>query len=387
MRAQSERAALDAELIAWMQESNWDFDETRFEDLALRLFVHQFENCGPYRRFSEGKGVSPGGVKSWCDIPAVPAGAFKEVALRCFPDAETRRIFRTSGTSLQRQGELHLDTLAVYEASAIASLRNLLFPDLGRPPARTQIRILAPSADEVPDSSLSYMFDHLVGELGGPHSGFDVVGGQLRSGPLLAELERAAGEGDGIALCGTTFAFVHLLEFLESKGIRFAYGDRLRIMETGGFKGKGREMPRDEFYAALGHQLGVPESNIINQYGMTELGSQFYDSPLVDPEGPRRKLGPPWVRVRILDPETNREALPGEVGTIVIHDLANSGSVAAIQTADLGRSVLAPDGRAVGFEILGRDPGAEARGCSIAADEMLMDGRPGAGSDGGLGDS
>ena len=104
---------------------------------------------------------------------------------------------------------------------------------------------------------------------------------------------------------------------------------------------------------------------------MTELGSQFYDSVLADPEGPRRKLGPPWAQVRIVDPETGRDAAAGEVGGVVIHDLANTGSIAAILTADLGRHVLDAEQRPIGFEILGRDPDAEARGCSIAADEML----------------
>jgi len=103
---------------------------------------------------------------------------------------------------------------------------------------------------------------------------------------------------------------------------------------------------------------------------MTELGSQFYDSVLAYPEQPRRKLGPPWTRVRVVDPETGEDARPGSVGMLVIHDLANTGSVAAVMTADLGRSVEASPAEA-GFEVLGRHPDAEARGCSIAAELML----------------
>ena len=98
---------------------------------------------------------------------------------------------------------------------------------------------------------------------------------------------------------------------------------------------------------------------------MTELGSQFYDTVLADPAGPRRKLGPPWARVRLLDPATGDDVPAGEPGMITIVDLANTGSVLAVQTADLGRAV------GDGFEVQGRAPGAEARGCSIAADEML----------------
>jgi hypothetical protein len=136
-------------------------------------------------------------------------------------------------------------------------------------------------------------------------------------------------------------------------------------VETGGFKGRSRSVPRAELYLALEERLGVPLERIVNQYGMTELGSQFYDSVLLDPAAPRRKLGPPWARVRIVDPETGGDAPGDEVGVILVADLANTGSVAVVQTADLGRRV------AGGFEVLGREPGAEERGCSIAADWLL----------------
>jgi hypothetical protein len=136
-------------------------------------------------------------------------------------------------------------------------------------------------------------------------------------------------------------------------------------METGGFKGRSRSLPRLELYALLEERLGVALERIVNQYGMTELGSQFYDSVLVDAEGLRRKIAPPWTRVRMLDPETGAACAPGETGALFITDLANTGSVCAIQTADIGRQV------GDGFEVLGRDAGAEARGCSIAADELL----------------
>ena len=136
-------------------------------------------------------------------------------------------------------------------------------------------------------------------------------------------------------------------------------------METGGFKGRSREMPRAELYAAIEERLGVPSARIVNQYGMTELGSQFYDSVLRFPATERRKLGPPWARVRLVDPATGEDVPDGEAGMIVVVDLANTGSVLALETADLGRRV------GDGFEVLGPRRGAEARGCSIAADEML----------------
>jgi len=383
---ESRRAALDAQLLDWMRE--WDARElpetgqvpaatpdpsesdARFDLLAQTLFAFQFEHCEPYARFCRGRGISPDAIGHWSEIPAVPAGAFKEVVLRCFPAERSLKTFRTSGTSSGRRGELHLDTLALYEHSLRATIRRYLFPDLGRAD-RMNIQVLAPTPAEAPDSSLSHMFGCSLDELGSSRSGYRVVDGALQLDPLLAEIARACAGGEAIALCGTAFAFVHLLDALDQRGHRHRLPPRSRIMETGGFKGRSREVPRAELYHGLEDKLGVERSSIVNQYGMTELASQFYDSVIWDTAGPRRKLGPPWARVRILDPETGEEAAPGEVGVVAIWDLANTGSVAAVETSDLGR--LVGDDR--GFEVIGREVGAEARGCSIAADAMLEDTR------------
>jgi hypothetical protein len=120
-------------------------------------------------------------------------------------------------------------------------------------------------------------------------------------------------------------------------------------------------------YQRLHRALDIPPERIVNQYGMTELGSQFYDSVLRFPEAPRRKLAPPWARVRLIDPESGGEAPCGEIGMVTVLDLANTGTVLAIQSADLGRAL------ADGFQVVGREAGAEERGCSIAADEMLLE--------------
>jgi hypothetical protein len=206
------------------------------------------------------------------------------------------------------------------------------------------------------------MFGHILARRGDAESGFDVVEGELRAEALLAQL---AGAATPVVLCGTAFAFVHLLDALERRGRSLRLPPGSRVLETGGFKGRSREISRDELHAAIETQLGVPRARVVNQYGMTELGSQFHDSVLRFPSEPRRKLGPPWTRVRLLDPETNEESAPGAAGRIAIFDLVNTGSVFAVQTADLGQR------RGDGFEVLGREAGAEARGCSLAADTML----------------
>ena len=141
MSTAEDRQALDAELLSWMREPDWKFEEARFAELALDLFAHQFAHCPPYRRFAEGRGLTPASVEHWRQVPAVPAGAFKELALRSFPEANTVKTFRTSGTSGQKQGELHLDTLGLYEASLMASLDTLFLAGEAGP--KTLLRILS----------------------------------------------------------------------------------------------------------------------------------------------------------------------------------------------------------------------------------------------------
>lgn len=364
------RAELDAAVIAWTREEPWRRDDARFDRIALALFAFQFARCAPYRRFCEARGCTPARASRWQDVPAVPTGAFKELSLTSFPRDRAVHVFRTSGTTTARaqRGALLLDTLAVYEASLYASFRRGVLPDLA-PGEGFSMRVLAPSAAEAPDSSLSHMFDTVMRETAGPDRSHWITGGSLDTARALADLEADERRSAPVLVCGTAFAFVHLLEELERRGRRFALPSAARVMETGGFKGRSRSLGREELYAWIEDRLGVPPARIVNQYGMTELGSQFYDAVLGEPTAPRRKLAPPWVRVRILDPR-GAEVAPGELGRIAVLDLANTGSVCALETADLGCAT------AGGFEVAGRDPDAEERGCSIAADALLADARP-----------
>jgi hypothetical protein len=141
-------------------------------------------------------------------------------------------------------------------------------------------------------------------------------------------------------------------------------------MDTGGYKGRSREVAEDELRRLYHELLGIPLTHCVNEYGMTEMCSQFYDSSLRDHvrgrERDRRKIVPPWVRTRVVDPETLLPVAEGTTGLLQHFDLANVNSVMAIQTEDLG--FAAGDD---GFQLLGRVPGASPRGCSIAMDLLL----------------
>ena len=356
------RHKLDRRILSWIQEGvDAKPDEARFEALALELFSYQYEHNPPYRRMCQAFGMSSSVATRWQEIPAVPTGAFKEARLATFSEAEEIGCFRTSGSTTEQRGEHHLDTLELYEASVRATLRPFLCPDL----ERIRLAVLAPSAAEVPDSSLSAMFEVMLREMGTPSSRFYVNRSGWDPQALIADLQTLA---EPIALVGTAFAFVHLLEALEARSLSLQLPDGSRVMETGGFKGRSRELSREELHGGIQRALGIPVSRIVNQYGMCELASQFYEPTLRTGTPTRTKQIPPWVRTRVVNPATLQELPTGQAGILIHYDLANTGSVLAVQTSDLGSR------RGAGLEIEGRLQGAEARGCSIAADLLLASG-------------
>ena len=351
--------SVDSEVLSWIAEGvDSRCDDERFERLALEIFAHQYACNAPYRRLCDTRARTPNSVTGWREIPAVPTGAFKEARLASFPPERDVRVFRTSGSSTEARGALHLDSLELYDASLLASFRAFICPDV----ERIRFLILALPLAESPDSSLSYMFDHAAHHLGKPDSGWYVHADGWNPRPLIRDLSKAS---EPVAVVGTAFAFVHLLDAIEAQKAAIALPPESRVMETGGFKGQARELSRDVLHGEISRALGVPIARIINQYGMCELASQFYEDSLLTGEPSTIKRVAPWVRTRVIDPASGLDLPLGEVGVLVHYDLANTGSVLAVETSDAGR--MAADG----FEMLGRIQGAEARGCSIAADAML----------------
>jgi hypothetical protein len=165
-----------------------------------------------------------------------------------------------------------------------------------------------------------------------------------------------------LALLGTAFSFVHLLDYLVERGLRWELSAGSRVLETGGYKGRSRSLPKEELHALIRRHLGIPETHIICEYGMSELSSQAYDR--VAGAAPTAFQFPPWARARIISPETGAEVANGETGLIQVFDLANVSSVMAVQTEDLA---IRRGGR---FELIGRVELAEPRGCSLMSHEV-----------------
>ncbi len=355
---------LRADLIATMGAGvDTPLPDAHFNDLARRIFEHQSARNPVFARFCDARGVRAGSWSSWREVPPVPARAFRERGLVSRGAAEV--VFRTSGTTSggASRGEHRVPDLSLYHASLLPNFEAHLLPDGARLPMIS----LIPSPRAVPDSSLSHMIGVVEDELARDARYFVGKDGRLDENGLRSTLREAEARGEAVLIVGTAFAFVHLLDSLAADETRFRLPAGSRVMETGGFKGRTRTVPRDRLYAAIRLRMGIPPRWVVNEYGMTELLSQFYE-PVLRGEA-RLHRPPPWVRTRVLDPAT-LEALPaGREGLLCHFDLANLGSVCCLLTEDIGVEPREAEGR--GFRVLGRNPGAEPRGCSLAMDDLM----------------
>jgi hypothetical protein len=334
-----------------------------FDTLAADLARFQAAHVPGYRRLCAARGVDPAAIALARQAPAVPTDAFRLGHVFAFdaPDAST--TFRTSGTSHGARGVHRMRAVKTYDAVALAFGSAMLARDLAPPVA---VLVVGPPPPEAPDSSLAHMcavFAHALGAPEPPDRTFFVRDGSLRVGDLrdrIAGLSRAT---PAIVLA-TSFGLVHLLDALGRDVL--ALPPRSRVMQTGGFKGKSREVAPGELRAAVARAFGVGDRAVIGEYGMTELSTQFWEATLVEPQARHGVyVEPPWARVVPVDPQTLAPVPAGEVGIGRIEDLANVDSAFAVLTQDRVRRV---DG---GFELVGRVVGALPRGCSIALEEML----------------
>jgi hypothetical protein len=255
-------------------------------------------------------------------------------------------------------------TLAVWDASMTRTFSERFM----RGTPRLRMAILFPSEQELPNSSLAHYLALAMDKFGTPDSLYAVGLKGMEVEPLRRMLRDSQRSGKPCALLGASSSFVHLLDEFADGGETFRLPAGSRLLDTGGYKGNSRELPLDEFYAALSATFGVPRPVCVNMYGMTELSTQLYDDG--NAVVPSVKSGPHWLRSRLVDPLSGRDVPRGERGVLVHCDLANFNSVTTILTEDVG---IAVDG---GFLLLGRAEGAQAKGCSLAVQEFLQAARP-----------
>ena len=294
--------------------------------------------------------------------PALPTDVFRFRRIAAHSALDDVRVFQSSGTTSSDRGTHVFSDLSLYDAAAQAAAQCMLFPDV----ERMRIVFLAPHEHEAPHSSLSYMLSRFE-EWFGVDAIWAWTGGTLELARLERALRAAERATEPVALVGTSFAFVHAEDGLGKS--RFSLPRGSRIMQTGGYKGRSREIDPAALRNMMHVRYGIPEPWIIAEYGMTELSSQMYETTLrsaVEGSASERCLwAPPWVRVTAVDPDTLLPLEGGAAGVLRIDDCANLDSVCCILSADVGRKV------GEGFVIEGRSAGAVARGCSLAADQAL----------------
>jgi hypothetical protein len=333
----------------------------RFEDLALAAFAFQRQRVAAYRQLCERRGVSPATLDDWRDVPAVPTAAFKTLELHSAPPVVT---FRSSGTTAGEKRSVHRHPFPdLYRLTIERSFPEHCLP----PPApRAPMLSLVPPPELVPDSSLGFMVEHVLARWGGPESLTAVSARGVEVARARSWLGARQREGRPVVVLATALALADLLDALARLGLRFRLPAGSVVFETGGFKGRRREVERSELLRRIAETLGLQSGRVVREYGMTELTSQFYTRALVG-EDPDRFAPPHWTRARVLDPETLREVESG-AGLLALFDLANLGSAVHLLTEDLAER----DGD--GFRLCGRAAGAELRGCSLTLEELAAAG-------------
>ena len=311
--------------------------EQAFNELALEVFNHQFNNNKVYRSFCDLLYVHPSEVKCVEDIPFLPIQFFKthQVISSSNP---IQRTFSSSGTTGSITSSHFVTDLNIYETSFTKG-----FEAFYGTPEDYVVLALLPSYLEREGSSLIYMVDAFIKQSNHPESGFYLNN--------LAELKDSLIHLDSIGkkvlLIGVSFALLDLVE---------TYQFNLKhtiIMETGGMKGRRKELIRDELHTQLKQGFGV--DTIHSEYGMTELLSQGYS------KGNGFYNCPSWMRILTRDTEDALSIQPmGKTGGINVIDLANINSCSFIATQDLGR--VYNNGS---FEVIGRFDHSDIRGCNL----------------------
>ena len=307
-----------------------------FEARALEVFQFQLKNNAVYGAFVKALGTDTSRVTALAQIPFLPVRFFKYMEVKT-GEFEPEAVFESSGTTGMISSRHLVKDLSLYRESFTRG-----FELFYGPASEYCIIGLLPSYLERENSSLVLMVDDLIRQSGHPQSGFYLN----EFDKLAAVLRELESREQKTLLIGVSFA---LLDFAEQYPIPLKH---TIIMETGGMKGRRKEMIRQELHAILQHSFSL--SAIHSEYGMTELLSQAYS------KGDGIYHCPPWMKILLRDDEDPLRVITSGSGVVNVIDLANIHSCSFIATDDAGK--VYPDGS---FEILGRVDGSDMRGCSL----------------------
>ncbi len=307
-----------------------------FNTVALEVFQFQYKNVKVYQEFCDLLKIHPTSINKVQDIPFLPIQFFKSHQI-IEEHANNEKIFTSSGTTGNTTSKHFVAKLSLYKESFLKAFKHF-FGTL------EDITILAllPSYLEQGNSSLVYMVDELIKQSNSSHSGFYLQ----NTSDLIEKLNFLEQTNKKTVLLGVSYA---LLDLIEEKTFQLK---NTIIMETGGMKGRRKEMIKEELHSILKKGFGVDE--IYSEYGMTELLSQAYS------KGNGIFTCPPWMKIITRDTEDAQTYISEKTGGINVIDLANLYSCSFIATQDLGKCYN--DGS---FEILGRFDNSDIRGCNL----------------------
>lgn len=369
MTMREERDALEARIHAFFDVCASALDVRRDAErdaLMQDVARFQFAHVAPFQKLARARQATfHRGPDGW---PALPTDVYRFAQVSAFEASEWTHIFRTSGTTSGARGAHPFVSLALYDHAAFLAADHALLVHAKQP---MDFILLAFSPETHGDSSLSHMLLSFAERARAAHGArvtWALRDDHVDVDALDHALSVAAQAGRAVALLGTSFAFVFAEDALEARALRYTLPTGSRLMFTGGFKGKSREVSPEVLRAQMAARYGVLGTHIVSEYGMTELSSQLYGRSLItgQEESPERLWAPPWMRITSVDPVTLLPMPEGEVGILRIDDLANLDSCLSIQTADFGR--VFADASVV---LLGRDPTSTPRGCSLAIEEAL----------------
>ncbi|MDX9847719.1 MAG: acyltransferase [Tenuifilaceae bacterium] len=320
-----------------IEQRIFEVDERSFEQLALEVFQYQAQHNEVYRRYIELLKIDYSSISKIDEIPFLPISLFKTHTVYAGVGAP-EATFSSSGTTGVETSKHNVAKLSVYETSFLNGFK-LFYGN----PKDYCILALLPSYLERQGSSLVYMVQRLIEESGHKSSGF-FLNNHDELVRILLEQEKI---NQPTVVVGVTFALLDLAN-------RFTLNlSNTVVMETGGMKGRGKELVRSDMHDILKKSLGI--KSVHSEYGMTELLSQAYS------KGDGIFETPPWMKVLTRDPYDPFSLMSfGQSGAINVIDLANIYSCSFIQTDDLG--MVYPNGT---FAILGRMDGSQIRGCNL----------------------
>lgn len=329
-----------------------------FEQLALEIFYFQATENRIYRQYLRHLGVNPSKIHRVGQIPCLPISFFKTQQITT-GKVETQLIFESSGTTGQTPSRHFVSDLPFYEAHS-----QQIFEQMYGSLTDYHVLALLPSYLERNNSSLVYMVQRFIYHSFSTSSGFYLK----NTKELLKKLEELTQDSRKILLMGVTFGLLDLAESGQSFDFIRENKDKFIVMETGGMKGRRKELLREEVHGILTENLGV--QNIHSEYGMTELLSQGYS------KGKGIFTLPPSMKVLLREVNDPFSYLPSfgignknnqdqrmKTGGINVIDLANIDSCCFIETQDLGS--FTPDYK--GFKVLGRFDNSDVRGCNLMA--------------------